>query len=522
MIRKCSLAVWLIVLAGCRPAAPVAAVPVAATGASAPARPTALPVVAELPPRPEPGPVNAFLPPVAEQSSMPSGATVWLVGQHKVPLVAVALVFPGAGSASDPPREYGRAYLAARVLGQGGAGMPAAAFHAALADLGAEFAVETYVDYMQFSLLVPREKLPQALALAAGAALAPNLDATEFERENALWRDMLLSRESDPQALFEDTNLCLLYGPTHPYGHAKSGELGATRVVTVQSLKRFATQQLRAANLTVVAAGDISMPGLTTVLAGVGLARPAAKALPASAPPLAPPLLAQSWAQPGRVYYVEKPEAAQAVVGLVAPGLAGTQPESAAALRANTILGGSFTSRLNQELRETRGLTYGASSQFGFRRATAPFSALASVENGKAVAGAEALVELVRSFAQEGPTDSETEKSRLIARGALIETYESVASTASRLARVAGIGARPGFDRESSVLRDAAGRAELKQIAATYMHPDAGFLVVVGPPTLASSFERTNLGPLVRVPTLRSAAFLRLARSSAPPASPKP
>jgi predicted Zn-dependent peptidase len=242
---------------------------------------------------------------------------------------------------------------------------------------------------------------------------------------------------------------------------------------------------------TLVVVGDVSPKALEEELlpafgsyVGVGKA--------ALGPPALPEIASRR-----TVVVVDRPDAPQSVVALVLPGLAASVPDAPILSRANVALGGSFTSRLNQDLREERGITYGASSRLSFARGPGMFVAQASVETSKTGEATKALLADVAAYATDGPTSEEAEKTRLVGRADLVEGYEGVASAAARLARLAGIGEAPDYEAKSAKLRDGTTLETLKKVARERLDPARGAIVIVGPKDkVLPQIEPLGLGPI--------------------------
>jgi predicted Zn-dependent peptidase len=190
-----------------------------------------------------------------------------------------------------------------------------------------------------------------------------------------------------------------------------------------------------------------------------------------------PPALTSTKA---RVVLVDRADAPQSVISVVKPGVAMSGPDFPALGRVNSALGGSFTSRLNQDLREDHGWTYGAKSRFSFTRGTGMFVASAAVITAKTPEALKALVTDTSTYAAEGPTRDEAEKTRLLLRAELVESYEGVSAIAARLGRQAALGLAPDFDEKASLTRDNAHRDDLAGLAKKYLGGPS-LVVIVGP-----------------------------------------
>ena len=178
---------------------------------------------------------------------------------------------------------------------------------------------------------------------------------------------------------------------------------------------------------------------------------------------------------------VDRPDAPQSVLAVVRPGVAADDPEAPALVRINTALGGSFTSRLNQDLREEHGWSYGAHSRFSFNKRRGLFSAQAAVHTEHTGEALQAMLADVAALAHEGLTDEEVEKTRLIARGELVDAFESVEAAARRLARNAGVGLPADHEAKAATALDRATKDELRKLAAAHVDPKNAIVVIVGP-----------------------------------------
>jgi predicted Zn-dependent peptidase len=178
---------------------------------------------------------------------------------------------------------------------------------------------------------------------------------------------------------------------------------------------------------------------------------------------------------------VDRPDAPQAVIAAVGSGIAASDPDQAVLWRVNDAIGGSFTSRLNQDLREARGYTYGARSRFSVSRGPGQVVSWANVVTDKTGDALGALVGDLNHFAYQGLTDEEVARTRSQSRGELVSIYESVESIAGHLAANASLGLGPDWELASSKRRDVADKAALDALAKRFYDPDHAVLVVVGP-----------------------------------------
>jgi predicted Zn-dependent peptidase len=403
--------------------------------------------------------------------------TVWLLERHALPIVSLQVVVP-AGAASDPDGKGGLALAAANMLDEGAGARGALDISRDVDRLGATLSTGAYADYAFASLTTLKKNLTPASAILGDVIVKPTFSPVEWKRVHDLWMNALKARASEPDAIANVVSLRQLFGD-QAYGHPTNGTTRSAAKVTLEDARRFYASSWRPDHATCVVAGDVTRAELDPLLDRMfaGWKAPAAK--PESAAAIAPPKAPDPNAR--RVVVVDRPDAPQSVLALVRPGVAASDPDAAPLVRVNTALGGSFTSRLNQDLREEHGWSYGATSRFSFNRGRGLFSAQAAVQTEHTGDALKAMLADVEAVAREGLTDEEVEKTRLIARSQLVEAFESVEAAASRLARNAGVGLPADHEAKASAVLDRATKDELRRLAASHVDPRGAIVVIVGP-----------------------------------------
>jgi predicted Zn-dependent peptidase len=198
-----------------------------------------------------------------------------------------------------------------------------------------------------------------------------------------------------------------------------------------------------------------------------------------------------------KIVFVDRADAPQAVVELIKPSVAANDPRYAPLYRANIALGGSFTSRLMQDLREEHGWTYGAGSRVGADRGIGMFSAFGSFITEKCVDALGATLIDLDKIAHAGLTEDEVAKTRSYARSEIVDEYATVAHTSFALAHDAALGLGSDYEARSSVLSDGATQSDLNKLAATFFDPAGGTVVVVGPRAkLEGPLTQAGYGPI--------------------------
>jgi predicted Zn-dependent peptidase len=400
---------------------------------------------------------------------------VWLLERHEVPLVACSVTVP-SGAASDPKGKGGLAHVTARMLEEGAGSRGAIELARAFEALGARLSTEVNADASFASLAVLKRHLAEAFPIFGDVVARPRFEPAEFTRVRDLWVGELLEREKEPDATARVVFRVTLFGPDHPYGHPWDGSPRSARAIGVEDVRRFHAAAWRPDVATLVCAGDVTREELTPLVDGAFGGWKAPTAPPPPMPPLPPP--AGPWP---KLVLVDRPDAPQSVVAMVRPGPSAASPDVPPLGRVNDAIGGSFTSRLNQDLREKRGITYGAQSRFSVSRGPGMVVAWANVVTDKTGEALEALVGNLREFSARGLTDEEVERTRSQARAVLVGAYESVESIAGHLSADAALGLGPDYEAKAAVARDEAQGAQLAALAKKYYDPAGGILFVVGP-----------------------------------------
>jgi zinc protease len=390
-----------------------------------PARPTAgaIPEArpADLPPR-------TFEPPAPEVFRLASGVEVRVVRRPGTGLFAAHLLLPG-GAGAVPPERAGLAPVLARLLVSGAAGRSAPEYADAVRSLGAVVEAKATHAFMDVSVSGLAANLDPALGLFADAVLRPNLAREDFEREAALAVARVEARADEPQQVAPLVAATALYGASDPRGRPVDGYSRTVKTITLDDVRRLAPRLLDPRGAVLVVAGDVE-PG---ALRGALERRFGRWRGPASPPPA--PLAPVTAAPGGRLVLVDRPGAPQTVIFAARPAAPADEPLRALRQVVNVALGGSFTSRLNQNLREKHGYSYGARSVFLTDGPQTTFLASAAVQTE--VTGP-ALVELRRELdglAQGGVEPAETAKARETARHHLVEEVQTSEGLAGALAR---------------------------------------------------------------------------------------
>jgi zinc protease len=463
----------------------LAAATAACAGAQAPGTPApsrdAFPTT---PPAPGPAPALALPSPV--QRSLPNGLTVVYVARPGLPIVHATLVSRG-GMADDPAAQPGLAAFAAEMLDEGAAGRTSLELAEAIEALGATLTTGAGWDAAQVGLGVLRRNLPQALQLMADVVFRPDFPEQEIRRIRDERLTELARARDEPRAVAGNAFASLLYGAEHPYGRLVTSE--SVRRIDRNALTDFHGRFFRPGSATLVLVGDVDESLHSVVERSFGAWQ--SGQAPAPAPVTRPA------EQPSRIFLIDRPQAAQSEIRIGHPAVARDNPDFFALTVLNTMLGGSFTSRLNRNLRETHGYTYGAGSSFAMRRGPGPFLASSAVVTAKTDSAViQFFHELNRIRDEPVPADELERAKNFVALG-LPQGLETSAQVAGRMAELAIYGLP--FDYYNTyVERVMAVTAEdLQRVARQHIRPDRSSVVIVGDrQTIEPGLRALALGPV--------------------------
>jgi zinc protease len=320
--------------------------------------------------RPKAGPTSVLHLPVPEQFKLENGLTVFYNERPGLPVVTAALVLR-AGSGANPIDRPGLAGMTARMLQQGTATRSATQIADGAADLGATLSSRASTDSSLIATQSLSRSFPDALELLADVALHPSFPKTEIERVRSERLAALVQEKDDPFSVAFRVAAAALYGARHTYGFPESGTAESVKAISHDDLLHFWQQNYSPNDAALIVSGNIKLATLKPLLEKAFGEWKAGKA---SAPPVGTAESTQA-----RLILVDRPGAPQSTLMCFSPGVARSTPDYAAIEVMNTELGGLFSSRINMNLREQHGYTYGAGSFFSYHRAAGMFGSYAGV-----------------------------------------------------------------------------------------------------------------------------------------------
>lgn len=374
------------------------------------------------------GPERLFTFPAIHRTTLANGLKICTVEHHQVPLVSVLALVP-AGASADPPERPGLAAITGDMLDEGSGDKSALDVHEALGRIGAQLELDVGHDATVLGLTTLVRYLDRGLELVRDMLIRPRFEQREFDRVRDLRLNRLLQMKDMPPALADRAFTQLLY-KNHPYGHLPIGSEGSLRGLMIRDISSFHRRAYVPSKVTLIAVGDAPREMLTSALARAfedwRAESPDPIPEPDTFPPPAPPS--------SRLAVVHRSAAAQSELRIGHVALARQSPDYHGALVANMILGGQFVSRINMNLREDKGYTYGARTAFEFRRAPGPFVLHASVQADATAAALRESIGEIRAIRGDRPV---TRQELELGRASLTRGYPRSFETADQIARAA-------------------------------------------------------------------------------------
>jgi zinc protease len=358
-----------------------------------------------------------------ERVISPGGIEAWLVREPSVPVIAMHFAFQG-GANQDPASKPGVAYMTAALLDEGAGPLDANAFHQKLEEHAVELRFSTGLDHFNGSVRMLKDQQEQAFELLRLALNEPRFEAQAIERIRGQVLAGLRRETTSPTDIATRVWWKTAF-PDHPYGRPTNGTLESVPLLGAEDFKTYMRRVIARDRLRISVVGDIDAVALGRVLDRVFGALPAKSELVAVAPV---PLQAV-----GRRIVVDL-DVPQAVLTLGGIGIARKDPDFIPAFIVNHILGGgSFTSRLYNEVREKRGLAYGVYSYLLPLEHTALFMTSTQTRADRTGEALELIEAEIRRMAEEGPTEDELAKAKAYLKGSYALAFDTSSKIAGAL-----------------------------------------------------------------------------------------
>jgi len=413
-----------------------------------------------------------------ERVVSPGGIEAWLVREPSVPLVALEFTFRG-GAAQDPAERPGVANLVADTIDEGSGDLDSRGFHEELEKRAIELSFQASQDYFRGTLRTLNEQRDKAFDLLRASLNTPRFDTEPVERIRAAVLSNIRRETTVPEEIASRRWWAAAF-PGHAYGRHIHGTLESVAQITVDDLRTYARRVFARDHLKVAVVGDIDAASVGIVLDKVF------GGLPAKAE-LAPIATASPQGLGRRI--VIPLDVPQAAVTFGGPGIARSDPDFMAAYMVNHILGGgSFSSRLYQEVREKRGLAYGVHDSLLWLKHTSLLLGGTATRSDRTAEALQIIEHEIRRLAETGPTAEELTKAKAYLKGSYVLGLDTSTKIANQLVQIQNDDLGIDYIERRGALIDAVTLDAARRVAKRLL--DGGLLVtVVGKPLGLSSTD---------------------------------
>jgi zinc protease len=442
--------------------------------------------------QPAAGPNPSVKLPEIKTFQLSNGLRVLVAEQHELPLVQFQLVVH-TGWAADPEGKPGVSSLTSDLQDEGTEHRTALQIAQELKDIGASLSTRSSFDASEVSLNTLTRHLDKALDIFADVVIHPTFPEDELQRKKKEYLARILQENQQPFTASLKAFLRTLYGKDHPYGQPFTGTGTPESIQKIQrdDLLKFYRNYFKPNNATLIVVGDVH-PGKIKKLLEKKLGDWKPGDIPAVRIPEARQL------KKTEVYIVDKPGAVQSVIIAGHLGVPRNTPDYYKIQVMNAILGGKFTSRINLNLREDKGYTYGARSMFMFRKAAGPFLVYAPVHTQYTKQSLEEILKELRGIIKDRPvTDEELEDTKNNLILGYPKRFETIGQIAGHLAEMVTYNLpRDTFERFVPEIERITAK-DVMEAASRYLHPDRLLIVVVGDrQRIEQGIRELNLGPI--------------------------
>lgn len=437
--------------------------------------------------RPPAGPLPPLRLPEIVRFRLSNGLAVWVSESHAVPEVAIRLLVE-AGAGAEPPEQAGAADLTARLLSEGAGERDAMEMAAWLDQLGASFGASVHYEGSVLSMHLVSEVLPDALDFLAAASRAPRFEEAEVERVRSERLDQLERQLDEPAIVADHALIEAVYG-SHLYGRPAGGQPETVRELGADTVRNFHRSCYGARDGALLVCGDLRPAELREALEirfgdwDPGAGRPQTPPAP------------ERTVGAGQVVLIDRPGSPQAEVRVGGVGLPFGANDFYAATLTNAILGGLFNSRVNLNLREDKGWTYGARTHFRFRRDRGPFVARTAVETRVTAAAFVEILDEIEGLVACPPGAEELRLAKYALTLSLPLQFETAGQVGQKLVRQIAYDLPEDYWERFRERIEAVQREEIVEVARRHLRREDLVLVAV---TEAAAVRRQleALGPV--------------------------
>ena len=421
---------------------------------------------------PPAGPAPSTQLPAIWRDALPNGIEILGTVNDEVPTTTLQLRIK-TGQRNEPLDKLGLAQLTAAMLNEQTESSSLEALSNALQKLGSQVSIGAGDDYTAMNIRTLTSNLDATLAIAAEKLFEPKFDAGDFARLKAQTIEGIRQAEKNAGTVADTTRGLLLYGEANAFAHPNTGTIDSVAALSVDDVRAFYAANYSPSIADMIVVSDLGADEIVAKLERFERWMP--KAVPPAPTPSFPALEA------GTLYFVDKPGAAQSEIRITRRAL----PYDATGpyYRANLTvfpLGGNFNSRINQNLREDKGYTYGARAGFGGNAYVGSFTASAAVRSDATAAAIREFIDEITAFAATGMTETELAFTQSAISQRDARAYETPSQKAGLLSQILTYGLSEQFVREQQAVLEGFTVAESRAIATERLQLEDMIMIVVG------------------------------------------
>jgi zinc protease len=407
-----------------------------------------------------------------KEITSPGGIKAWIVSDSTIPIIAMNFSFRG-GTANDPADKVGRAYFLSGMLDEGAGDLPSEAFQERMSELAVRMSFDAEREYFEGSFQTLSENRDAAFELLRKAVAEPRFDTVPMNKVRGQILVGIKSDSENPSRIASEALLKTMLA-SHPYANDRKGTVDTVNAMTPDDLRDAWKATFARDRLLVGIVGDISEEEAGKMLDKVF------GGLPESAGPVSMPDV--QWPERGSITIVER-DIPQSVMTFAMPGILRSDPDFIAAYVMNFVLGdGGFGSRLMEEIREKRGLTYGIYTGLVTWDNGGLVIGSVSTQNSRAGETLDVLRAELTKMATDGPTQGELDEAKTYITGSYPLRYDSSGKIAQQLLAIQQENLGIDYVNKRNDLVNAVTLEDAKRVAKRLIQPDALTISIVGRP----------------------------------------
>jgi len=439
---------------------------------------------------PPPGKTPVLHVPTWTKSQLPNGATLIVSERHELPLVSFTVTFLGGANQFEPTNRRGLAAMTSQMLSEGTTSKTGDQLSDALQLLGTGINTGIGGEDGSIAFVSTTKNFEPTLAILSDMMLNSTFPADALERLRGRTLVNLTQAKDQPTVVGAQVFSKILYGDSHPYGQRATE--ASVKAITRDDVVAFQKAYFQPGRAIITVVGDVSAPQVKAAVSKALAGWTKAGDKPSFDYPQPPTL------KPATIYLVDKPGAAQSVVNIGLPGPPRNTPDYFALQMMNTILGGQFQSRLNANIREQKGYSYGVNSGFSYGKGPGAFRAGGSIFTAKTDAALIEFMKELKGIEGERPiTDEEIKTAKESLIQGLPQRFASVSAISSAITSLTLQNLPDDYYQNYAKNVSAVTKEDMLRVAKQYIDLGHLAIVIVGDrATVEEPLKATGIAPI--------------------------